>query len=115
MTTFKRIRTMFPDHLGIARGKYISGRLADEGSRFCIATFALNYDRDLIPTSTSRMLEGMPDVDLGFASSDIHLETLRAFREFNSNIAAVATPILYSNGQLLETRLIEEMPEHEED
>ena len=43
------------------------------------------------------------------ASSDIHLETLRAFRDFNSNIAAVATPILYSNGQLLETRLIEEM------
>ena len=43
------------------------------------------------------------------ASSDIHLETLRAFRDFNSNIAAVATPILYANGQLLETRLIEEM------
>ena len=48
------------------------------------------------------------------ASSDIHLETLRAFRDFNSNIAAVATPILYSNGQLLETRLIEEMPPQEE-
>ena len=46
-----------------------------------------------------------------FASSDIHLETLRAFRDFNSNIAAVATPILYANGQLLETRLIEEMPD----
>jgi phosphate:Na+ symporter len=45
-----------------------------------------------------------------FASSDIHLETLRAFRDFNSNIAAVATPILYANGQLLETRLIEQMP-----
>lgn len=50
-----------------------------------------------------------------FASSDIHLETLRAFRDFNSNIAAVATPILYANGQLLETRLIEEMPEWQED
>ena len=48
------------------------------------------------------------------ASSDIHLETLRAFRDFNSNIAAVATPILYANGQLLETRLIEEMPLQEE-
>ena len=50
-----------------------------------------------------------------FASSDIHLETLRAFRDFNSNIAAVATPILYANGQLLETRLIEEMPIREKD
>ena len=50
-----------------------------------------------------------------FASSDIHLETLRALRDFNSDISAVATPILYENGQLLETRLIEEMPERRED
>jgi phosphate:Na+ symporter len=50
-----------------------------------------------------------------FASSDIHLETLRAFRDFNSNIAAVATPILYANGQLLETRLIEDMPTQDND
>lgn len=50
-----------------------------------------------------------------FASSDIHLETLRAFRDFNSSIAAVATPILYANGQLLESRLIEEMPMLEDD
>ncbi|WP_170388106.1 Na/Pi cotransporter family protein [Ruegeria atlantica] len=48
-----------------------------------------------------------------FETSDIHLETLRAFREFNSHIAAVAYPILYRNGQLLETRLIEEMPRME--
>ncbi|UWQ39651.1 Na/Pi cotransporter family protein (plasmid) [Leisingera aquaemixtae] len=44
-----------------------------------------------------------------FDTSDIHLETLRALREFNSHIAAVAYPVLYRNGQLLETRLIEEM------
>ncbi|KIC25006.1 hypothetical protein RA24_19500, partial [Leisingera sp. ANG-M6] len=50
-----------------------------------------------------------------FETSDIHLETLRALREFNSHIAAVATPVLYRNGQLLETRLIEEMPEQDED
>lgn len=43
-----------------------------------------------------------------FETSDIHLETLRAFREFNSHIAAVAYPVLYRNGQLLETRLIRE-------
>ena len=50
-----------------------------------------------------------------FASSDIHLETLRAFREFNSSISAVATPILYAHGQLLETRLIEELPARQKD
>lgn len=44
-----------------------------------------------------------------FDSSDIHLETLRALREFNSHVAAVSYPVLYQNGQLLETRLIEEM------
>ncbi|WP_120500070.1 Na/Pi cotransporter family protein [Roseovarius sp. EL26] len=49
-----------------------------------------------------------------FETSDIHLETLRALREFNSHIAAVAYPVLYRNGQLLETRLIEDMPTLEE-
>lgn len=48
-----------------------------------------------------------------FESSDIHLETLRAFRDFNSHIASVATPILYAEGQLLETRLVEEIPRSE--
>ncbi|WP_298855478.1 Na/Pi cotransporter family protein [uncultured Ruegeria sp.] len=46
-----------------------------------------------------------------FETSDTHLETLRALREFNSHISAVAYPILYRHGQLLETRLIEEMPD----
>ncbi len=44
-----------------------------------------------------------------FETSDVHLETIRAFREFNGHIAAVAYPILYANGQLLETRLIQEI------
>ncbi len=46
-----------------------------------------------------------------FDTSDIHLETLRALREFNSHIAAVAYPILYQKGQLLETRLIDDLSE----
>ncbi|AXT28766.1 Na/Pi cotransporter family protein (plasmid) [Ruegeria sp. AD91A] len=46
-----------------------------------------------------------------FETSDIHLETLRAFREFNSHIASIAYPVLYQNGQLLETRLIDEIAE----
>lgn len=47
-------------------------------------------------------------------TSDIHLETLMAFREFNSHVSAVAFPILYQNGQLLETRLIGSLgdPDH---
>ncbi|EDZ44874.1 Na/Pi-cotransporter family protein [Rhodobacterales bacterium Y4I] len=50
-----------------------------------------------------------------FDTSDIHLETLRALREFNSHIAAVAYPVLYRNGQLLETRLIENLPDQNDE
>ncbi|MEM6656623.1 MAG: Na/Pi cotransporter family protein [Pseudomonadota bacterium] len=45
------------------------------------------------------------------SSSNAHLELLRALREFNSHICAVAYPILYKHGQLLETRLIHNIPE----
>ena len=43
-----------------------------------------------------------------FGTSDIHLETVRAFRELYGHLAAVAYPILYKNGQVLETRLIDD-------
>lgn len=53
-----------------------------------------------------RLREGY---EVSFESSDIHLETLRALKDLNSQISAVAYPILYKHGQLLETRLIENM------
>jgi len=46
-----------------------------------------------------------------FASSDVHLETLRALRELYGHLAAIAYPILYRNGQILETRLITDLNE----
>ena len=57
-----------------------------------------------------RLSEGRAE---SFESSDIHLETLRSFKDFNSQIAAVAYPILYRGGQLLETRLIETMSDED--
>ncbi|MEM7802808.1 MAG: glutamine synthetase, partial [Chloroflexota bacterium] len=66
MSTYRRVRTIFPCHLGIARGKYIPASRADKGASFCITTFALTYDKDLFPTATSRMLEGLPDCDLSY-------------------------------------------------
>lgn len=48
---------------------------------------------------------------ISFDSSDLHLETLRALKEFNSQIAAVAYPILFRGGQLLESRLIDAIDE----
>ena len=41
-------------------------------------------------------------------SSDLHLETGLAFKEFNSQIASIAYPILAREGQLLDTRLVSE-------
>jgi len=50
-----------------------------------------------------RLSEG---TELSFQSSDEHLETLRALKEFNSRIASVAYPMLEHEGQLLATRLV---------
>ena len=52
-----------------------------------------------------RIERGQPET---LASSDMHLETLRALRELFGHVAAVAYPILYRNGQVLETRLVPE-------
>ncbi|GGH37200.1 phosphate:Na+ symporter [Cribrihabitans marinus] len=46
---------------------------------------------------------------VSFQSSDVHLETAHALKEFNSQITAVAYPILFREGQLLDTRLIANM------
>ena len=38
-------------------------------------------------------------------SSDIHLETVRAFKQINSYYAYIAYPLLYDSGELLQSRL----------
>ena len=53
-----------------------------------------------------RLESGQTD---SLASSDVHLETLRSLRELYGHLAAIAYPILYRNGQVLETRLVTEM------
>lgn len=60
--------------------------------------------------SRKKHLKRLSDNDAdSFASSDIHLETAYSLKEFNSWIVTVAHPILVREGQLLETRLIQEM------
>ncbi|MFD3189050.1 Na/Pi cotransporter family protein [Sedimentitalea sp. HM32M-2] len=67
-------------------------------------------ERDSRKRHLRRLQSGNSD---SFKTSDIHLETLRALREFNSHISAIAYPILYRTGQLLESRLIEDLPKDE--
>lgn len=69
-------------------------------------------ERDSRKRHLRRLQNGARD---SFDTSDIHLETLRALREFNSHIAAVAYPLLYQNGQLLETRLINDLQQEDAD
>ncbi|MCP5036769.1 MAG: Na/Pi cotransporter family protein [Rhodobacteraceae bacterium] len=57
-----------------------------------------------------RMRDGS---ERSFETSDIHLETLRALKDLNARISLIAYPILYRNGQLLETRLVESVEEDE--
>ncbi len=64
MAEYSRIRALFPDHLGLARGKYLPAHLAHKGTRHCLSTFALNFDRTMVPAPGAKMLEGLPDCDL---------------------------------------------------
>lgn len=67
MASYRRIRALFPDHLGLARGKYIPTERADHGARHCITLFALTYDRTMTPAPGSKLLEGLPDFDVRFS------------------------------------------------
>ena len=63
-------------------------------------------ERDSRKRHLRRLQDGRSD---SFETSNIHLETVRALRDFNGHISAIAYPILYEHGQLLETRLIEQL------
>lgn len=71
MSDYHRIRALFPDHLGLARGKYLPAHLAHKGTRHCISLFALAFDRTMVPAPGAKLLEGLPDVDLSLSMSDV--------------------------------------------
>ena len=67
-----RLRSMFSDHLSIMRGKYLPASKAASGhTRFCQSTFGVHYDRDLLPSPGSMMMEGLPDMELRWNAEDI--------------------------------------------
>ena len=71
-SSFDRVRVLWPDHLGLARGKYLPSSLADKGARHCTGTWALGYDRSMTPeTVGSYWNEGLPDFDAVFDMSDL--------------------------------------------
>ena len=71
MSDYKRIRVLFPDHLGLARGKYIPAAHGGDHVNHCIGTFALNFDRTMTPAPGSKMLEGLPDCTARFSPENV--------------------------------------------
>jgi glutamine synthetase len=68
---YDRVRVLWPDHLGLARGKYLPIRYADRGAYHCMSLFALGYDREMIPAPGTRMMEGLPDLKATFDLADV--------------------------------------------
>ena len=88
MTTYDRYRVLWPDHLGLARGKYLPARIAAKGTGHCASAFALGYDRSLVPAPGSYLLEGLKDV---WATMDP--DTIKPSWEDDRTAVAVATSI----------------------
>jgi glutamine synthetase len=67
-----RLRAVFCDHISIIRGKYLPhSKIADSETRFCRSTFGVHYDKDLLPSPGSMMMEGLPDMELRWRHDDI--------------------------------------------
>jgi glutamine synthetase len=71
MTKYQRIRVLWPDHLGLARGKYLPDGHAANGTGHCLSTFALTYDKDIIPSPGTKVLEGLPDMRAVFDLDEV--------------------------------------------
>lgn len=69
---YDRIRVLWPDHLGLARGKYLPAHLAERGTGHCVSVFSLGYDRSMIDAPGAFLLEGMPDVHATFDPGVVH-------------------------------------------
>lgn len=68
---FDRLRLLWPDHLGLARGKYLTPAKADEGTAHCISLFTLGFDREMIPHEGGFFWKGLPDCDAVYVEEDI--------------------------------------------
>src|SRR3990172_12484324 len=60
----KRLRLLYSDVLGLERGKYLFGDVADAGhAAFCIGVFPLTTDKEILDISRQQFDVGLPDVE----------------------------------------------------
>lgn len=71
MTAYKRIRVLFPDHLGLPRGKYIPGHAVKRDVRHCLTLFSLTFERVMVSAPGTKLWEGLPDLEVRFSPDEI--------------------------------------------
>ncbi|HZB00959.1 MAG TPA: glutamine synthetase family protein [Actinomycetota bacterium] len=60
----KRLRLLIPDLLGLERGKYLFGEVAQAGhAAFCIGLYPLTLDREILPVPRQQFDIGLPDIE----------------------------------------------------
>ena len=71
-SALERVRVLWPDHLGLARGKYVPADVGLRGVRHCTGTWALGYNRGMTPEAPgSYWNEGLPDFDAVYSLDDV--------------------------------------------
>ncbi len=90
LNDYQRVRVLFPDQLGLARGKYLMPHLAERGTGHCATTYGLSYDRSMIPAPGSYLLEGLIDLECKLDAS-----TLRPGWEANPTAVAIGDLTLH--------------------
>jgi glutamine synthetase len=81
-TTGTRLRLLWSDMHGIERGKYLHGNWQERGrANFCLATFPLTFDREILPIAGLSFDVGLPDLE-----ATLETDTLRTGWEPNTTV-----------------------------
>ena len=67
---YRRYRVLWPDHLGLARGKYLPARAAAKGTSFCLGVYLQGYDKGIYEVETGVDPTGFPDLEAEFDIGD---------------------------------------------
>ena len=68
---YERLRLLWPDHLGLARGKYLPKETAGEGTKHTINLFGLGFDRVIYDHPGAMLHDGLPDMDAEVDLDDV--------------------------------------------
>lgn len=97
---------MWPDLLGLARGKYLSGARAEEGSNHCVALFSLQLNRVMIPFPGAHH-ESFPDVEARFPIDAVRPGWEEGTGVVVASITKEGTPVELAPRSILERVLSE--------